>query len=125
MSKSSAKAFPSKLRQKLSAVQTIDAEDLGTEAKISQKCPECGAKEMWFYTLQLRSADEGVSTLDWPGGEGRCDGGNSTDGCRLRCFIVASVGIGSIRTIRRMRSGGGRCFSGVWVRVVNYNLCKM
>lgn len=53
-------AFPSALRLKKSAVQTIAAEDLQTEAEIKQKCPECAREKMWFYTLQLRSADEGV-----------------------------------------------------------------
>lgn len=51
----------SSLRLKRSAVQTFAADELTTEAKISQECPECGRGEMWFYTLQLRSADEGVS----------------------------------------------------------------
>lgn len=53
-------AFPSALRLKKSAVQTIAAGDLQTEAEIKQKCPECAREKMWFYTLQLRSADEGV-----------------------------------------------------------------
>ena len=35
-------------------------EDLQTEAEIQQVCPECGNQKMWFYTLQIRSADEGV-----------------------------------------------------------------
>ena len=52
----------SSLRLKRSAVQTFAADELTTEAKISQECPECGRGEMWFYTLQLRSADEGVSS---------------------------------------------------------------
>ncbi|KAL7270351.1 DNA-directed RNA polymerase I core subunit rpa12 [Rhizina undulata] len=56
-------AFPSALRLKKSAVQSLAAEDLQTEAKIKQKCPECGREEMWFYTLQLRSADEGATVF--------------------------------------------------------------
>ncbi|KAI5848370.1 transcription factor S-II-domain-containing protein [Tricharina praecox] len=60
---STAAAFPSSLRLKRSAVQTIAPEDLHTEAKISQVCPECSSPEMWFYTLQLRSADEGATVF--------------------------------------------------------------
>ena len=57
---SNPRAFPSSLRLKKSAVQTLAAEDLKTEAEIHQACPECGNEKMWFYTLQIRSADEGV-----------------------------------------------------------------
>ncbi|KAI5805019.1 DNA-directed RNA polymerase i 13.7 kda polypeptide [Geopyxis carbonaria] len=56
-------AFPSALRLRHSAVQTLGADELQTEAKINQKCPECGREEMWFYTLQLRSADEGATVF--------------------------------------------------------------
>lgn len=56
-------AFPSALRLKKSAVQSLAAEDLQTEAEIKQKCPECGREKMWFYTLQLRSADEGATVF--------------------------------------------------------------
>ena len=53
-------AFPSALRLRRSAIQNIAAEDLSTEAKISQACPECKNPEMLFHTQQLRGADEGV-----------------------------------------------------------------
>ncbi|TGZ84805.1 hypothetical protein EX30DRAFT_337273 [Ascodesmis nigricans] len=53
----------SSLRLKRSAVQTLGADELNTEAKISQECPKCGRGEMWFYTLQLRSADEGATVF--------------------------------------------------------------
>ena len=61
--KSKPTAFPSALRSKRSAVQTLTAEDLQTDAVIQQTCPECGREEMRFYTLQLRSADEGTTVF--------------------------------------------------------------
>ncbi|KAA6409159.1 MAG: DNA-directed RNA polymerase I subunit [Lasallia pustulata] len=61
--KSKPTAFPSLLRSKRSAVQTLTAEDVQTEATIRQTCPECGREEMWYYTLQLRSADEGSTVF--------------------------------------------------------------
>ncbi|KAI5818626.1 DNA-directed RNA polymerase i 13.7 kda polypeptide [Pyronema omphalodes] len=60
---SNERSFPSALRLKRSAVQTLDADDLHTEAKISQTCPACGNGEMWFFTLQLRGADEGATVF--------------------------------------------------------------
>jgi len=79
---SNPRAFPSSLCLKKSAVQTLAAEDLQTEAEIQQACPECGNEKMWFYTLQIRSADEGVGLpFFWIMGErvglmrgGRCTG---------------------------------------------------
>lgn len=56
-------AFPSALRLKKSAVQSLATEDIQTEAEIKQICPECGREKMWFYTLQLRSADEGATVF--------------------------------------------------------------
>lgn len=32
-----------------------------TSTQIKEKCPSCGHDEMQYHTLQLRSADEGVS----------------------------------------------------------------
>lgn len=61
--KSAPSAFTSALRQKRSAVQTLSSDDLQTEATIQQACPECGNPEMKFYTLQLRSADEGATVF--------------------------------------------------------------
>ena len=63
MTKSKPSAFPSALRSKHSAVQTLKAEDVQTEATIRQTCPECGREEMRYYTLQLRSADEGSTVF--------------------------------------------------------------
>ena len=63
ITKSKPTAFPSLLRSKRSAIQTLTAEDVQTEATIRQTCPECGREEMWYYTLQLRSADEGSTVF--------------------------------------------------------------
>ena len=68
--KSRASAFPSALRAKRSAVQTLKEGDVQTEATIRMTCSECGREEMRYYTLQLRSADEG-STVFY-----HCDCGN-------------------------------------------------
>ncbi|KAK7444161.1 transcription factor S-II [Colletotrichum acutatum] len=52
--------FPSQLRQKLqSNVQTVDRNNVNTEATIRETCPKCGAEEVRFTAVQLRSADEG------------------------------------------------------------------
>ncbi|EXF79564.1 transcription factor S-II [Colletotrichum fioriniae PJ7] len=52
--------FPSQLRQKLqSNVQTVDRTNVNTEATIKETCPKCGAEEVRFTAVQLRSADEG------------------------------------------------------------------
>lgn len=61
--KSKPTAFPSALRSKLSAVQTLTEEDVQKDAVIRQTCPECGNKEMRYYTQQLRSADEGSTVF--------------------------------------------------------------
>ncbi|PWW74368.1 hypothetical protein C7212DRAFT_299062 [Tuber magnatum] len=60
---SNPRAFPSSLRLRKSALQALAAEDLQTEAEIQQACPECGNEKMWFYTLQIRSADEGATVF--------------------------------------------------------------
>ncbi|RPA82560.1 hypothetical protein BJ508DRAFT_413996 [Ascobolus immersus RN42] len=62
-------AFPSALRAKRSAIQKLEDGDVNTEATINQTCPECGRTEMKFYTMQLRSADEGATVFY------RCDCG--------------------------------------------------
>jgi DNA-directed RNA polymerase I subunit RPA12 len=56
-------AFPSELRLKRSKIQTIERGDRMNEATIEQTCPECGRKEMRYYTVQLRSADEGSTVF--------------------------------------------------------------
>ncbi|KAK2779246.1 DNA-directed RNA polymerase I core subunit rpa12 [Onygenales sp. PD_12] len=62
-SESKANAFPSALRSKRSAVQTLTAADRKGDAIVQQACPECDHPEMRFYTLQLRSADEGSTVF--------------------------------------------------------------
>jgi len=59
VTKTKESAFPSELRLKRSKIQTIERSDRMNEATIEQTCPECGRKEMRYYTVQLRSADEG------------------------------------------------------------------
>lgn len=59
ISESKPSAFPSSLRAKRSAVQTLTAEDRKTEAIAQHTCAKCGRKEMYFSAVQLRSADEG------------------------------------------------------------------
>lgn len=59
VSESKPSDFPSALRTKRSAVQTLTAEDKKTEALIQHTCAKCGRKEMYFTAVQLRSADEG------------------------------------------------------------------
>lgn len=56
-------AFPSVLRAKKSTVQTLTEDDVQKGAVIAETCPECGRKEMTFYTQQLRSADEGSTVF--------------------------------------------------------------
>jgi hypothetical protein len=63
VSESKPSAFPSALRAKRSAVQTLSAEDRKTEAIIDRTCGECGRKEMFYTTVQLRSADEGSTVF--------------------------------------------------------------
>ncbi|KAK7205933.1 hypothetical protein BZA70DRAFT_277458 [Myxozyma melibiosi] len=63
--KSSESAFPSTLRQKRSVVKTSLGRDEQNEegATINEKCPQCGKDEMQYYSLQLRSADEGATVF--------------------------------------------------------------
>ncbi len=56
-------AFPSALRSKRSAVQTLTEEDVQKDAVIEQTCPNCARKEMRYYAQQLRSADEGTTVF--------------------------------------------------------------
>lgn len=56
-------AFPSVLRAKKSTVQNLTEDDVQKGAVIAETCPECGRKEMTFYTQQLRSADEGSTVF--------------------------------------------------------------
>jgi DNA-directed RNA polymerase I subunit RPA12 len=68
--KTKASSFPSLLRQKRSAIQTVERSDMENSAVIQQPCPECGRKEVRYTAVQLRSADEG-STIFYT-----CDCGN-------------------------------------------------
>lgn len=63
VSESKPSAFPSALRAKRSAVQTLSAEDRKTEAIIDRTCNDCGRKQMFYTTVQLRSADEGSTVF--------------------------------------------------------------
>ncbi|KAH8696104.1 putative DNA-directed RNA polymerase I 13.1 kDa polypeptide [Talaromyces proteolyticus] len=63
ISESKPNAFPSALRAKRSAVQTLTAEDRTVEAVTQKTCDKCGRKEMFFTTAQLRSADEGTTVF--------------------------------------------------------------
>lgn len=54
-------AFPSLLRQKRSAIQTIKQSDRQSDAVIQETCPECGRKEVRYSQAQLRGADEGTT----------------------------------------------------------------
>ncbi|CAI4214847.1 unnamed protein product [Parascedosporium putredinis] len=56
--------FPSALRQKLhTSIQTVEKHKIDMMPKTQEKCPKCGAYEVRYTTLQLRSADEGSTVL--------------------------------------------------------------
>ncbi|KAI9598967.1 hypothetical protein BDF19DRAFT_429671 [Syncephalis fuscata] len=57
VTKSSENAFNSPLKLKRMLVQQTNKREKA--ATIKEKCPKCGAPEMSFHTMQLRSADEG------------------------------------------------------------------
>ena len=52
-------SFPSRLRQELSSIQTIQLADRNTDAMIAEPCPKCDMKEVRWAQAQLRGADEG------------------------------------------------------------------
>ena len=58
-------AFPSVLKQKRSVVQVTAPPEQENDgrATIQEKCPQCGNDTMTFFTLQLRSADEGSTVF--------------------------------------------------------------
>ena len=45
--------------------------DMVAHAKIDEPCPKCGNPEMFFYTMQLRSVDEG-STVFYECTDAKC-----------------------------------------------------
>ncbi|RKP13050.1 transcription factor S-II-domain-containing protein [Piptocephalis cylindrospora] len=55
-------AFPSVLKSKRGLVQQRSGER-EQAATIAEACPQCGAPEMSFHTMQLRSADEGQTVF--------------------------------------------------------------
>ncbi|EGD88742.2 hypothetical protein H112_03661 [Trichophyton rubrum D6] len=63
VSESKPSAFPSSLRSKSSAVRTLAEQRKQDDAVIQETCPDCGRTEMRYYTLQLRSADEGSTVF--------------------------------------------------------------
>ncbi|KAJ2710076.1 DNA-directed RNA polymerase I core subunit rpa12 [Coemansia spiralis] len=62
VSRSQDTAFPSRLRNKRSLVQGV-GEVERSNARVEEVCPQCGANEMTFHTMQMRSADEGQTVF--------------------------------------------------------------
>ena len=57
-------AFPSALRQKRQLVNTASTQEGTAEsATIREPCQKCGAEEVNFRTVQMRSADEGSTVF--------------------------------------------------------------
>ncbi|KAJ2768566.1 DNA-directed RNA polymerase I core subunit rpa12 [Coemansia nantahalensis] len=62
VSRSQDTAFPSRLRNKRSLVQGV-GEVERSNARVKEVCQKCGAEEMEFHTMQMRSADEGQTVF--------------------------------------------------------------
>ncbi|KAL7901220.1 hypothetical protein HDV63DRAFT_365343 [Trichoderma sp. SZMC 28014] len=59
---SSTNNFPSELRQKRQTTRQFQGlASVDTWPTTKETCPKCGAKEVRYTTLQLRSADEGTT----------------------------------------------------------------
>ncbi|KAI5188742.1 DNA-directed RNA polymerase I subunit RPA12 [Nematocida minor] len=59
--KNSLKLDPKKSQSKEYAVQSVKERQKGT--KIKEECPECKSEYLYYYTMQLRSADEGQTVF--------------------------------------------------------------
>lgn len=56
------------LRQKLhTSIQSVEKHTIDTMAKADERCPKCGAEEVRYTTVQLRSADEGSTVFYYCG----------------------------------------------------------
>ncbi|PIA19423.1 RNA polymerase I subunit A12.2 [Coemansia reversa NRRL 1564] len=62
VSRSQETAFPSQLRNKRSLVQGVGQTER-VNARVEEVCRQCGENEMTFYTMQMRSADEGQTVF--------------------------------------------------------------
>lgn len=94
-SRSKPSAFPSALRSKRSAVQNLTSADKKTTALIQETCPQCGRTEMTYYTLQLRSADEGTTVFY------SCECGYKSVSCNMQPSdeLILSINTDSTQTI--------------------------
>jgi DNA-directed RNA polymerase I subunit RPA12 len=45
------------------AANAAEASDLRERARVKESCPSCNNEEMEYYTMQLRSADEGQTVF--------------------------------------------------------------
>ncbi|KAK4450651.1 hypothetical protein QBC34DRAFT_61948 [Podospora aff. communis PSN243] len=64
ITKSKPSDFPSKLRQRLSTVQTVERHKVQTERMdANTDCPKCGIRGVRYSEVQQRSADEGSTIL--------------------------------------------------------------
>ena len=55
------KQFGTKL--KIASSQAVDTQQSIKRATVRETCPQCGHKEMEFFTMQLRSVDEGQTVF--------------------------------------------------------------